>query len=158
MTIHEKLVALLDENHAIYRICTHEAEGHSEQIAKIRGNDPHQAMKAIVIMAKISKKEKEYYLTILPGDKMIDLDALTNYLNVKKAIFAPLDTARELTQCEIGAIPPFTFNENLHLLVDSQLKENKEVVFNAGLLTKSIFMNFDDYVRIVNPTFVTIAK
>lgn len=158
MNTHEKLINLLTEHKAVYRICTHEAEGHSEQIAKIRGNDPHQAMKAIVVMAKISKKTQQYHLAVLPGDKMIDLSALAAHLGVKKVIFAPLDMAKTLTDCEIGAIPPFSFNPELSLLVDPQVKENKEIVFNAGLLTKSIFMNLDDYIRIVNPKFAPIAK
>lgn len=158
MTIHEKLIALLEENHCIYRICTHEAEGRSEQIAKIRGNEPQQAMKAIVIMAKINKKEKQYYLAILPGDKMLDLNALEIYTGASKVIFASREIAKELSQCEIGAIPPFSFNEELPLIVDPLVKQNEEIVFNAGELTKSIFMKLDDYVRIVNPTFVQIAK
>ncbi|MBP2632049.1 MAG: hypothetical protein H6Q70_2677 [Firmicutes bacterium] len=158
MSIHEKLVTFLEENHCIYRICTHEAEGRSEQIAKIRGNEPQQAMKAIVIMAKISKKEKHYYLAIIPGDKMLDLDALKTYIGAPKVIFAPKENAKEITQCEIGAIPPFSFNEELPLIVDPLVKQNEEIVFNAGELTKSIFMKLDDYIRIVQPTFVQIAK
>lgn len=158
MDIHEQLINLLDENHAAYRICRHEAEGHSEQIAKIRGNHPHQAMKAIVVMAKISKKEQQYYLAVLPGDRRLDLASLSAALGVKKTIFAPLDKARELTSCEIGAIPPFSFNPNLSLIVDPQVKDNKEVCFNAGLLTASIFMEIDDYIRIISPKFIPIAQ
>ena len=45
---HERLVALLDEHNATYRIVEHEHEGRSKEISKIRGNDPCQAMKAIV--------------------------------------------------------------------------------------------------------------
>lgn len=158
MTIHEKLIAFLEKNHCTYRLCTHEAEGRSEQIAKIRGNEPEQAMKAIVIMAKISKKEKHYYLAIIPGDKMLDLEALKTYTGAPKVIFAPKENAKEITQCEIGAIPPFSFNGELPLIVDPLVKQNEEIVFNAGELTKSIFMKLDDYIRIVNPTFVEIAK
>ncbi|WP_110955237.1 YbaK/EbsC family protein [Anaerosinus massiliensis] len=158
MTIHEKLIALLEEHHCTYRLCSHEAEGRSEQIAKIRGNKPSQAMKAIVIMAKMSKKEKQYYLAIVPGDKMLDLDALKTYTNAPKVIFAPKENAKEITECEIGAIPPFSFQENLPLIVDPLVKQNEEIVFNAGELTKSIFMKLDDYIRIVNPPFVKIAK
>jgi len=158
MTIHEQLIAFLEENHCTYRLCTHQAEGRSEEIAKIRGNEPSQAMKAIVIMAKMSKKEKHYYLTIIPGDKMLDLEALKAYTGAPKVIFAPRETAKEITHCEIGAIPPFSFNEELPLIVDPLVKQNEEIVFNAGELTKSIFMKLDDYIRVVNPTFVEIAK
>lgn len=158
MTIHEKIITLLEENHAIYRICEHQAEGRSEQIAAIRGNQPYQAMKAIIVMAKLSKKERKYYLAIIPGNKMLDLEAIKEYSGATKVIFAPRETAKELSECEIGAIPPFSFNPELSLLVDPAVKTNTEIVFNAGLLTKSIFMKLTDYIAIVQPTFIPIAK
>lgn len=158
MTIHEEIITLLEKNHAIYRVCEHQAEGRSEQIAAIRGNQPCQAMKAIVIMAKHSKKDRKYYLAIIPGDKMLDLEAIKEYSGAAKVIFAPREIAKELSGCEIGAIPPFTFNPELSLLVDPAVKNNTEIVFNAGLLTKSIFMNLTDYIAIVQPALVPIAK
>lgn len=158
MTTHEELLRLLAEHHIAYRLCEHAAEGHSEAIAKIRGNDPHQAMKAIVILAKNTKKDFFYHLAVLPADKMIDLAALKAYLAVKKVIFAPLDKAREVSGCEIGAIPPFCFNPAMKLIVDPGIKDNEEIVFNAGLLTKSIFMKLTDYLQLVAPQWVHIAK
>ena len=38
ISTHERLIALLDEHEASYRIVEHEQEGRSEQISKIRGN------------------------------------------------------------------------------------------------------------------------
>jgi Ala-tRNA(Pro) deacylase len=157
MTIHEKLVDFLDKNSISYRIVEHIAEGHSDRIAKIRGNHPHQAMKAIVALAKNTKKDMQYYLVVFPADMRLDLDALKEYLKVKKVIFAPLNKAQEISGCEIGAIPPFTFNPELKLLVDPQIKENTEIVFNAGLLTKSIFMMAEDYCRLLQPEWVNVA-
>ena len=57
----------------------------------------------------------------------------------------------------IGSIPPFSFNEALILLADPLIRENREVVFNAGRLDRSIFMNMDDYFRIALPQVVKIA-
>lgn len=158
MTIHEQILALLDERHASYRLCEHPAEGRSEQIAKIRGNRPEQAMKAIVVLVKRAKKDVFYSLAVLPGNRMLDLDALKAYYGAPKVIFAPLEKAKELTSCEIGAIPPFTFRPDLPLIVDPLVQQNEEIVFNAGLLQKSIFMKLEDYIRVAEPTFVSIAK
>ena len=44
--IHGRLLALLDSRDAKYRVIKHEPEGRSEEISRIRGNDPAQAMKA----------------------------------------------------------------------------------------------------------------
>ncbi len=70
---------------------------------------------------------------------------------------APREKAEALTGCIIGSIPPFTFNENLGLLADPLIKENEEVVFNAGSLERSIFMKMEDYFRVASPQVVKIA-
>jgi Ala-tRNA(Pro) deacylase len=57
----------------------------------------------------------------------------------------------------IGAIPPFSFNDQLQVLADPLIQENEEVVFNAGRLDRSIFMKLDDYLRIAKPQLVKIA-
>ncbi len=56
-----------------------------------------------------------------------------------------------------GAIPPFSFDDCLAVLADPRIRENPEVVFNAGRLDRSIWMPSDDYLRIAQPTMVTIG-
>ena len=55
---HERLLALLDSRNAKYRVIKHEPEGRSEEISRIRGNDPAQAMKAIVLSVRGGGKGK----------------------------------------------------------------------------------------------------
>lgn len=158
MHIHEKILALLDTRGVKYRVVEHAPEGRSEAIARIRGNQSEQALKAIVTIVKRDKKTRDCYLAILPGNKRLDLDALAAYGAGKKAIFAPRETAMEITGCKIGAIPPFSFNESLRVVVDPSIRENEEIVFNAGLLTKSVFMACADYIDIVQPALASIAS
>ncbi len=51
--VFDKLVALLNDARAKFRVIEHEPEGRSEQISKIRGNDPSQAAKAMVVAVKV---------------------------------------------------------------------------------------------------------
>jgi Ala-tRNA(Pro) deacylase len=67
------------------------------------------------------------------------------------------EKAQALTGCVIGAIPPFSFNDQLQVLADLLILQNEEVVFNAGCLDRSIFMKLADYVRIAKPQIVKIA-
>lgn len=156
-TIHERLCALLDENNAAYRVVEHEAEGRTEFITKIRGNRLEQAIKSMVVQARMSKKENLYYLANVPGDCRVNFDAIKAHFNAAGIGMAPREKAEALTGCIIGSIPPFTFNENLGLLADPLIKENEEVVFNAGSLEKSIFMKMEDYFRVASPRVVKIA-
>ena len=155
--IHYQLRILLDKEGAVYRVMEHESEGHTELIAKIRGNRIEQAIKSIVVMIRFGKKVTRFCLANVPGDCRIDLNAVREHFGGTKSAFASREKAEEMTGCVIGAIPPFSFNEQLPVLADPLIKENEEVVFNAGSLEKSVFMKMQDYIRIVNPQIVKIA-
>lgn len=155
--IHEQLRALLDKEGAVYRVIEHEPEGRTEFITKIRGNRLEQAIKSIVVQVRVSKKENIYCLANVPGDCRVDLDGIKRHFEARGVGIAPREKAEALTGCVIGAIPPFTFSDQLCLLVDPLIQENTEVVFNAGRLDRSIFMQLDDYIRIARPVLVPIA-
>jgi Ala-tRNA(Pro) deacylase len=155
--VHERLRALLDEKGAVYRVIEHEPEGHTEVISKVRGNRLEQAIKSIVVQVRLNKKENIYCLANVPGDCRVDLDGIKAHYNAISIAIAARDKAQELTGCVIGSIPPFSFNEQLIVLADPLIRENQEVVFNAGRLDRSIFMNMDDYFRIAEPQMMKIA-
>jgi Ala-tRNA(Pro) deacylase len=155
--IHEQLRALLDKEGAAYRVVEHEPEGRTEIIAKIRGNRIEQSIKSIVVQVRLNRKENIYCLANVPGDCRIDFDGIKNHFNADSVAFAFREKAQELTGCVIGAIPPFSFSDQLQVLADPLIQQNEEVVFNAGRLDRSIFMKLDDYIRIAKPQIANIA-
>jgi Ala-tRNA(Pro) deacylase len=155
--VHERLRALLDDKGAVYRVLEHEPEGHTEVISKLRGNRLQQAIKSIVIQVRLNKKENIYCLANVPGDCRVDLAGIKAYFNASSIAIAGREKAEQLTGCVIGSIPPFSFNEQLLVLADPMIRENEEVVFNAGRLDRSIFMKMDDYFKVVDPRVVSIA-
>jgi len=157
MNIHEQLKSLLDEHHAVYRVIEHEAEGRTEFITRIRGNRIEQAIKSMVVQVRMTRKVNRYFLANVPGNCRIDFNAIKTYFNADSVGMAQREKAEMLTGCVIGSIPPFSFNEQLGLLADPAIKNNEEVVFNAGSLEKSIFMKMEDYFRIANPQVADIT-
>ena len=155
--IYTQLRDLLDKEGATYRVIEHEPEGRTEMIARIRGNRIEQSIKSIVMQIRLNRKENIYCLANVPGDCRIDFNGIKNHLNADSVAFAARDKAQELTGCVIGAIPPFSFSDQLQVLADPLIQENEEVVFNAGRLDRSIFMKLDDYLRIAKPQLVKIA-
>jgi Ala-tRNA(Pro) deacylase len=155
--IHEQLCALLDKEGARYRVIEHEPEGRTEVIAKIRGNRIEQSIKSIVMQVRLNRKENIYCLANVPGDCRIDFEGIKRHFKADSVAFAAREKAQELTGCVIGAIPPFSFSDQLQVLADPLIQENKEVVFNAGRLDRSIFMKLDDYLRIAKPQLAKIA-
>jgi len=158
MSIYDQIIKKLQDNNILFREVKHEPEGRCDVISEIRGNKLSQAMKAIVIKAKITKKQRKYYLVVVPGDRLLDMEAIKEFARTRSTMFAQKEKAEELTQCEMGAVPPFTFNKDLTLIVDPSIKLNEEIVFNAGRLDRSIFMKTSDYLKIADPDFVNIAK
>ncbi len=155
--IHQQLRDLLDREHATYRVIEHQPEGHSEVIARIRGNRIEQSIKSIVAQVRLTRKENMYCLANVPGDCRIDFEGIKRHFLADSVAFASRAKAQELTGCVIGAIPPFSFSDQLSVLADPLIRENEEVVFNAGRLDRSIFMKLDDYIRIAKPQLVKIA-
>lgn len=155
--VHSMLCTLLDREGAVHRVLEHEAEGRTEFITKIRGNKIEQAIKSMVVQVRMTRKENLYYLANVPGDCRIDFDAIKAHFKADSVGMAQREKAEALTGCVIGSIPPFSFNEKLGLLADPMIRENEEVVFNAGSLEKSIFMKMEDYFRIAHPQVAKIA-
>lgn len=155
--VHQRLCDLLDREGATYRVIEHEPEGRTETIARIRGNRIEQSVKSIVVQIRLNRKENIYCLANVPGDCRIDFDGIKNHFQADSVAFASREKAQKLTGCVIGAIPPFSFSDQLQVLADPLIQQNEEVVFNAGRLDRSIFMKLDDYIRIAKPQMAKFA-
>ncbi|MGK5447858.1 YbaK/EbsC family protein [Streptomyces radiopugnans] len=148
---HEKLLALLDEHGAAYRVIEHDPEGGTEAVSRLRGHDLAQAAKCIIVMVRIGKKEKRFALVVVPGDKRIDLSAVKALYGGTYASFASPDIAEELAGSPSGTILPFSFDERLELLVDPGLLNHTEFFFNAARLDRSIALSTQDYRALAEP-------
>jgi Ala-tRNA(Pro) deacylase len=121
LSIFERLVSLLTRQEACFRIVEHEPEGRSDKIAEIRGNEPKQGAKAIVTMSLINKDERIYNLAVLPANEAVDFSKIARVNNSKRTMMAPLDRVEKLTSCGPGYIPPFSFSEELKIIVEPSL-------------------------------------
>ena len=155
---YSRLIALLDEHHAHYRLIEHEPEGRTELVSAMRGNELSQAAKCIVLMVKIGKKVTRYMLAVVPGDAKVDLQAVKALLNGTYVAFASADIAERLAGSVAGTILPFSFHPELELLVDPSLLENDELYFNAARLDRSLVLKTSDYVAISQPRLGSIAE
>lgn len=156
-TATDRLIALFRRHDATFRVVEHVAEGRTEIISQIRGNELRQAAKAMVIMVKQGKKQRSYFLCVVPGNCRLDMDAVKALGNGTHVLFAPSDVAEQLTGCASGAIPPVSFHADLTLVVDPKLLDNESIVFNAGCLDRSIFIERDSYVRAASPKIAKIG-
>ena len=154
---YNRLIALLDEQGAHYRLIDHAPEGRTELVSPMRGNELKQAAKCMVVMVKIGKKVTKYVLAVVPGDTRVDLNAVKSLYNGTYVSFASAEIAERLARSVSGTILPFSFSPELELIVDPGLAESSEIYFNAARLDRSLALQTPDYVRISRPRFEPIA-
>jgi Ala-tRNA(Pro) deacylase len=155
--MYRKLITLLDERGATYRVIEHEPEGVTEAVSRLRGHDPAQAAKCMLIMIKIGKKVTRYAAAVIPGDKRVNFEKFKDLFNGTYAAFASPDVAEELAGTPVGTIPPFTFDERLELFADPAVLKYDEVFFNAARLDRTIALATTDYQSIAKPRVESIA-
>lgn len=155
--VFDRLVALLTEAKASFRVIEHEAEGRSERISVIRGNRPDQAAKAMVLDVRGGGGGRRHVLAILPGSSKLDFAAVANLFEARKCGFASPDTAQALTGCVMGAVPPFSLNPDLTIVVEEGLLANGTLFFNAGRLDRSMELDTRDWMAVARPRVARIA-
>lgn len=154
----KQVVELLSQQQARYRVVEHLSAGKSADVAKIRGTEIGQGAKALVCTVK-GNGVKQSVLAILPADQQADLSLIAAAFGAKKASLSSPAEVSALTDCVFGAIPPFSFDPRLALVVDPSLSERyDELAFNAGTLERSIILNTEDYFRIVRPRLVRFIQ
>lgn len=152
-----RLIALLDEHGASYRLIDHAPEGRTEVVSPLRGNKLEQAAKCLVLMVKVGKKVTRYVLAVVPGDAKVDVQVVKALLGGTYASFASGDIAERLAGSVTGTILPFSFHPDLELMVDPRLLEHEEMYFNAARLDRSMALRTSDYVKLAKPRLERIA-
>jgi Ala-tRNA(Pro) deacylase len=155
--VFDRLVALLSEAKATFRVIEHEAEGRSEKISVIRGNRPGQAAKAMVLDVRGGGGGRRNVLAILPGNRKLDFAAVAKLFEARKCGFASPGSAEALTGCAMGAVPPFSLHPELSVVVDEDLLANETLFFNAGRLDRSMELDTKDWLAVARPRVARIA-
>ena len=154
----ERLVELLDRHGATYRVVDHDPEGRTEIVTALRGHPLAAAAKCMVVMVKVDKKQRRHVLAVVPGDRHVDLGAIKALYGGRYAGFADTATAERLSGCDTGTILPFTWADDLDLVVDPALYDHDTIWFNAARLDRSIALAAADHRRIATPTESPIGK
>lgn len=140
VSVYERLMSFAASNGLPVRELDHAPEGRTDLASKIRGHSLASAVKAMVVMVKRGKSDRRYFLACVPGDRRVDFSAIKRLGAGDDVRFAPEDRAASMTGCVMGSVPPISFHPDLKVLVDPAVLDHPEVVFNAGRLDKSIFV------------------
>jgi Ala-tRNA(Pro) deacylase len=143
-----RTLKMLDTTKMKYKLIQHSNEGRCEEVSLIRGHDPSEAIKAILVTIKKSQKNKDRVLALLPGNAFIDFDKLKILFNARSAGMSSPMEVESFLESEPGRVPPFSFNPNVQVIIDKKLVNNQNVYFSAGKTDESIKMDTKDFVTI----------
>ncbi len=146
LEVNQKIINLLDKHQLKYKTFEHQPVFTSLEAAKVRGTKIKQGAKALVMMA-----DKKPIMLVLSAATKVDSKAFKKAFNVKDLRMATETEVTNLTGLKIGSVPPFGNLFDVSVFVDKKLGKNKKIVFNAGLHEKSIKMNYQDFIDLVNP-------
>jgi Ala-tRNA(Pro) deacylase len=150
MSVSAKLREYLDQNNIKYTLITHSKGYTAQELAAIM-HVPGKEMAKVVIL----KIDGQFAMAVIPAPHKIDFERLKEATGAKRVELASEKDFQNLfPDCEVGAMPPFGNLYGLPVYVAKPLKEDKEIVFNAGSHTEAIRMQYADFERFVNPTVI----
>ena len=146
MKVYENILRLLKEGGISYEEMEHPPVKTCEDSLKYRADYGWngKGSKNILLHAK-----GRFYLVVTIAEKEIKAKRFKKEFNTKNIRFASSEEVKKITECEVGALPPFGYlNKELPIYVDEEIFQHEYFMFNPALHTKSIRIKTDDLKKI----------
>jgi prolyl-tRNA editing enzyme YbaK/EbsC (Cys-tRNA(Pro) deacylase) len=147
---------LLDELAVSYEEVRYPAPAYSAEAVAQYGRIPVGAVaKAMLLLSPAG----QYYIALVPGDRRVDLDAVTQILGSRVELVART-AVQDAVGAAVGAVTPLVVLDRPHIRVicDQGLLAYEEVNVSSGDLTIGYMLDPADLVRIVNAAVAGIAR
>ena len=110
-----------------FKILRHAASAEPAAVAARAGIAPERLAKAVLL-----KDVHGYLLTVVPATRVLDLDVLRAELHRQLNLAEDQDLDDLFCDCVVGSVPPIGPWYRVPTVVDSSLKEQPDVYFEAG--------------------------
>ncbi len=148
-----KLKSFLQENNVIYDVIKHSPTFTAQYTA----HSVHISGK-LIAKTVIVKVDGKISMAVLPGNMRVDIDKLREITGAEAVQIADEKEFEDLfPNCELGAMPPFGNLWNIPVYVAEKLRDDEEILFNAGTHTELIKMKYSDFEKLVKPKIAEIA-
>ena len=155
MSIAEAVINHLEKKSVEHLVVKHPHSSTSLGSARTAHIDANQIAKGVLV----KKTDGSYLLTVLPASFDLDVKA------VEEALGEPISFATEnelphiFPDCEMGAVPAIGTAYGLETLVDTRLKTQPDIYFEAGDREKLIHINESQFEKLLgNAQYEHISK
>ena len=147
MAVSEILRKFLASSKIRYTVARHPVAYTAQEIAAAQHVPGRQLAKSVLV-----KTDRGAVLAVLPAIHLIDLKKLKVALGAKQLTIAKeTDIKRQFPDIEVGAMSPFGNLYGVPVIVDRDLGEAEEVVFNGGSHTETVKLRYRDFAALVHP-------
>jgi Ala-tRNA(Pro) deacylase len=142
------------ENSVVHQLLHHPLAYTARGVAASEHIPALHIAKVVIVIA-----DAQTVMVVLPGSHELDPGRLATALDAREARLATeVEFAPMFPDCEVGAMPPFGNLYRMPVYVDRSLTEDADIVFQAGTHTDTLRIAFADFVRLVNPTVIDVAR
>ncbi|MGD8319523.1 MAG: YbaK/EbsC family protein [Gemmatimonadota bacterium] len=149
----DRLRKYLEENHVKFVTISHSPAFTAQEIAALAHVPGKEVAKTVMV-----KLDGTMAMVVLPAPDKVSASRLKEATGAKDVELASEREFSDLfPNCEVGAMPPFGNLWGMVVLADDRLREDVEIVFNAGSHTELVKLSYADYERLVRPTIAHLS-
>ncbi|MCK4602647.1 MAG: YbaK/EbsC family protein [Phycisphaerae bacterium] len=148
-----KIQDYLEEQKAKYTAHVHSPAFTAQEVAAEEHVSGNMLAKTVVV-----KAGDNYAMCVLPASYKLDMKKVAKAMKAKKVRLADEgEMAKLFPDVDVGAEPPFGNLYGLPTMVDKNLADGEEIVFQAGTHSHAIRMKYADYASLVKPAVFDLA-
>ena len=144
----DRLKKYLEENHVRFVTIRHSPAFTAQEIAALAHVPGKEVAKTVMV-----KLDGTMAMVVLPAPDHVSANRLKEFSGAKEVELASEEEFADIfPRCEVGAMPPFGNLWDMQVFVDQRLREDEQIVFNAGNHTELVRLSYADFERLVKPT------
>lgn len=148
-----KLKEFLDSQNIRYVSIIHSPAYTAQELAAIAHIPGKEMAKTVIV-----KLDGKMAMVVLPASHHVDFSLLKQATGARDIALASEEEFQErFPDCEVGAMPPFGNLYDMPVFVAARLREDEEIVFNAGSHSELMRLSYHDFERLVQPTVLEFA-
>lgn len=144
----DRLKKYLEENDVRFVTIRHSPAFTAQEIAALAHVPGKELAKTVMV-----KLDGKMAMVVLQAPDHVSANRLKEFSGAEDVELASEDEFADIfPQCEVGAMPPFGNLWDMNVFVDEHLREDEEIVFNAGSHTELVRISYAEFERLVKPT------
>jgi len=144
MALSKTVVGFLQQYQIPYTVVHHPRSFSMRETARAAQVPPEQIAKAVILTDRQS-----YVMAVVPGDKHVELNKLSEKLGRRLELAQEYRTAPVFRDCELGAIPPIGPAYGMETVVDDGLVGQEEICFVGGDHEELVCVDGDQFLRLL---------